>query len=86
MISATIEETRQTAKRLTVETLDKDITFDSNNFFRFLSSSTPKSLLFYSSIEYAVHFTFLALILIFFISVVGNHRSARSLLPGRTAF
>ena len=31
-------------------------------FFLFLSSNTPKSLLFYSSIECAVFFTFLALV------------------------
>ena len=36
-------------------------------FFPFLSSNKPKSLLFYSSIEYAVFFTFLALVSIFFI-------------------
>ena len=36
-------------------------------FFPFLSSNTPKSSLFYSSIEYAVFFTFLALVSIFFI-------------------
>ena len=36
-------------------------------FFSFLSSNTPKSLLFHLSIEYTVFFTFLALISIFFI-------------------
>ena len=36
-------------------------------FYPFLSSKIPKSLLFYSSIEYAIFFTFLALVSIFFI-------------------
>ena len=35
--------------------------------FLFFSSNTPTSLLFYSIIEYAVLFTFLALVSIFFI-------------------